>query len=173
MNHKKVALACVLILLMFGVTYGAIRYTQVIPNNVTVKGMAIQLWRLDSGAEVTSISWGEMDGGSSKDSDVALELPTTTHKLAIKNRGDYNAYIGWRIDPETPLPTGVTLTGQHANMETEPYQQTWNENTFTFSVPAGSISQWRIRWTLSVSADAVIGDHSFNILLLGADSNTG
>lgn len=153
--------------------YCAVKYSVTIPNDVSIKGYEIKLWRLDSDTEVTAISWGDMDIGSSKDSDVALGLPTATHKLAIKNTGDYVAYVGWQIDPNTPLPTGLTLTGQHANMETEPYQQTWNENTFTFQVSAGQVSQWRIRWTLNVGAETVAGDFTFNILLLVADSSTG
>jgi len=173
MKNKKLALTSILIALIVGLSYGAIQYSLPIPNDVTIQGMEIKLWRLDSNTEVTSISWGAMSTGSSKDTDTALGLPTATHKLAFKNTGDYVAYVGWQIDPTTPLPAGVTMTGQHANMETEPYQQTWNENTFTFYVPAGTISTWRIRWTLNVGADAVKGNFTFNILLLGADSNTG
>lgn len=173
MNHKKVALAVLLITVIIGVSYGAIQYTRVIETDGTVKGHEICAWRLDSGIEVTSISWGTLGIGQSKDSDVALGLPTTTHKLAIKNTGDYGTYVGWQIDPMTPLPTGVTLMGHHANMETEPYQPTWGENVFTFQVPPHSISNWRIRWTLSVGAGAVLGDFTVNILLLGADSSSG
>lgn len=174
MRHKmKLALTLMMIAVVIGISYAAIKYTVTIPNDVTIRGYKIQLWRLDSGAEVTSISWGDLDLGTSKDSDTVLGLPTATHKLAIKNIGDYAAYVGWQIDPLTPLPDGVTMTGQHANMETEGYQQTWNENVFTFSVPAGQVSPWRIRWTLTISQDAEMGSYNFNILLLAADSSTG
>ena len=173
MQHKKVALACLLIAVIIGVSYGAIQYMTPIQNDVTIKGYEIKLWRLDTDVEVTSISWGTLNIGQEKNTDTVLGLPTATHKLAIKNTGNYVAYVGWQIDPETPLPTGVTMTGQHANIETEAYQQTWNENVFTFSVLAGSVSTWRIRWTLSVSEGVTKGDYNFNILLLAADTNTG
>jgi hypothetical protein len=140
---------------------------------MTIKGYEIRLWRTDSATEVLTISWGEVDTDTSKTSDDALGLPLSTRKLAINNLGDYPAYVGWQIDPATPLPAGVTITGQHANMETEPYQQTWDENTFTFLVSAKSVSLWRVRWTLTIGSDVDRGDCNFNILLLAASSSTG
>jgi len=174
MNRKlKVALASTLILIMASVTYAAIKYTSTIQNSMTIKGYEIKLWRTDSASEVLTIAWGSMDLSTTKTSDDALGLPTSTHKLAISNTGDYLAYVGWQIDPATPLPAGVAITGQHANMETEPYQQTWGQNTFTFSVPAGSVSVWRIRWTLNIGSDVARGACNFNILLLAASSSSG
>lgn len=174
MNSKTKAIsAAILIAMIISVTYAAVKYTSTLPNSVTIKGMEIKLWRFDSNIEVTSIGWGTMDTGSSKDSDLALGLPTAAHKLGFKNTGDYLAYIGWKIDPETPLPQGVTITGWHTNTEAEPYQNTWNANIFTFSVAAGGNTNWRVKWVLSVGADAPKGDYSFNILLLAADSSSG
>lgn len=174
MNSKmKVALTSLLIAIIIGVTYGAIKYTTPIDNHVTIQGYGISLWRADSGVEVTSINWGTVAIDSSIDSDTALGLPTATHKLAIKNTGDYVAYCAWIVDPSTPLPAGLSLSGWHSNMETEPYQNTWDANIFTFSVSPGAVSTWRVRWVLNVGVNAIKGDFNFNILLLAADSATG
>jgi hypothetical protein len=173
-NYRfKVAFAATLIAIMIGATYAVIKYTSTITNSMTIKGYEIKLWRTDNAAEVLTISWGEVDTDTSKTSDDALGLPTSVHKLAIQNLGDYETYVGWQIDPATPLPAGVTITGHHANMETEPYQQTWGESTFTFLVPAKSVSLWRVRWTLTIGSDVDRGDCNFNILLLAANSPTG
>jgi len=174
LNRKlKILLASLLIATIITTVYAAVKFSSTLPNSVTVKGYEIKLWRFDTNVEATSISWGTMDIGSSKDSDIALELPTTAHKLGFKNTGDYLAYIGWKIDPTTPLPTGFSMTGWHTNTESEPYQQTWGQNTFTFSVAAGSYSNWRVRWVLSIDTTATKGTYSFSILLLAADSSSG
>lgn len=174
MKTKTKAILCAaLIAIMVGVTYAAIKYTATISNTMKIEGYQIKLWDVQADAEVTAINWGTFTIGQTKDSDTALGLPTATHKLAIKNTGDRVAYIGWQIDPTTPLPTGVTISGWHANTETEPYQQTWNENMFTYFVTTASVSSWRIKWTLTTGVDASKGDFTFNILLLAADSSTG
>jgi hypothetical protein len=174
MNNKlKIALAAALIAIIIGTTYAVIKYTSTVTNSVTIKGYGIKLWRLDSDTEVLTINWTQLDLGTLKTSDDALGLPLSSHKLAIKNPGNYIAYIGWQIDPTTPLPTGVTITGQHTNTETEPYQETWGPNVFTFFVPAESVSSWRIRWTLNVGPNATRGTYNFTILLLASDNSSG
>jgi hypothetical protein len=160
------AIAVLFALLMTSLGYAVLKYTATVSNTAMIKGYQITLWRTDTNVAVTSITWGDLETGTSKDTETILGF---TQQLKIKNTGDYDCYAGWKLDPTTPLPQGVTLTA-------EGYKnggwQTWTQNDMSMFplITINGLTAYPVRWTLTVASDASRGSLTFNILLLATNS---
>jgi hypothetical protein len=174
---KMGAIAVLTVLLMTTLAYAVIKYTKTVQNTGTIKGYEISLWRLDTNAAVTSIPWGDLETNSSKNTETVFNF---TEKLVVKNTGDFAIWVGWKVDPTTPLPSGVTLTAKHKNINGAWVE--WNENTgFVGYVndgdPNGTIvvggTSYPVQWILTLSANASRGALTFNIELLAANTTSG
>lgn len=165
---KKVSLLVLLSILVVGIAFGVLKYTEKITNNVTITGYELQLWRMDSNTRVITITWGTMDQGSNKTTDTALGF---TQKLAIKNTGDYALYAAWKLN--STLSNGATLTGQIAISGEGTAYTNWAQNDYYGSISPGSVSNYRIQWTLVIPDGTPRGPLTFDILLLAGETNQG
>jgi hypothetical protein len=171
------AIAVLFALLMTSLGYAVLKYTATVSNTAIIKSYQITLWRTDTNVAVTSIEWGDLETGSSKDTETAFNF---IQKLKIKNVGDYPIWAGWKLDPTTPLPQGVTLTAKHIDVNGVWVE--WTENTgFVGYVngadPNGAVAvggtSYSVQWILTIGADVSRGSLSFNILLLAANTSSG
>lgn len=171
-THKKAVIGAIVLLSILATSltaYGVVRYTAYIQNPVaiTVKSFELQLWRVDTNAQVTSIPWGNIDTGTQKDSDQAFNFSA---QLVIKNVGGYWAYAAWQLNGT--LPANVTLIGQYCNAGV---YEAWNQSDFSVIskiAPNGGISG-PVKWFLTIPSGASAGTFNFTINLLGADSSSG
>lgn len=166
---KKIALLCLLSILIVGIAFGVLKYTEKISNTVTVTGYELQLWRKDTNARVTTIPWGSIDQGANKTSDAALGF---TQKLTIKNVGDYDLYAAWKLN--STLPNGATVTAKFAASEGSSWN-TWTENDYSslslFS--PGEVGSRRIQFILNIPDGTPRGPVNFDILLLAGTTESG
>jgi hypothetical protein len=163
---KLASIAVVGILLLVAVSYGILKYQESISNTVTITGYEIQMWRKDTNARVTTISWGSLDQGSNKTSDVALGF---TQKLTMKNVGDYAIRAAWKLN--STLPNGATLTAQYALSEGSPWDN-WPESDYgqLGSMSPGEVNSRRIQFTLIIPDGTPRGPLTFEILLLASNT---
>jgi hypothetical protein len=166
---KKISLLCLLSILVVGIAFGILKYTEKISNTVTITGFELQLWRVDTNARVTSIDWSGIDQGANKTSDAALGF---VKKLSIKNVGDYEFTTAWKLN--SSLPNGSTLTAEYAQSEGDPWL-TWTENTYDligFTQP-GTVNGKRIQFILTIPDGTPRGLVDFDILLLAGTTYSG
>lgn len=156
---------------MMTTAYAVIKYTTTISNTATIKGYEVTLWRTDTNEAVINIAWGDLDQGTSKTTEVVFGFE---YCLKVKNTGDYDSYIAWKLDESTPLPEGVTLTAQWTNQGDGTWSNEIPQNDFSAFglVSVGGLSK-PIRWTLTIGADVPRQSIDFTILLLSADTSTG
>jgi hypothetical protein len=165
---KKLALVAFLSILLVGVAFGILKYTEKITNTVTITGYELQLWRDDTNAQVTTITWGSLDQGLNKTSDEAFGF---TKKLAVKNTGDYALYAAWKLN--STLPNGATVTGQIATSGEGSAWENWTQNNYYGAISPSALSTFRIQWTLIIPDGTPRGPITFDILLLAGTTNNG
>jgi hypothetical protein len=167
-KFKKLAFVALLSILVVGIAFGVLKYTEKITNNVTITGYELQLWRVDTNARVITISWGSLDQGLNKTSDEAFGF---TQKLAIKNTGDYALYGAWKLN--STLPNGATLTAQIATSGEGTSYIPWAQNDYYGAISPGGLSAFRIQWTLIIPDGTPRGPMTFDVLLLAGETNNG
>lgn len=109
-NRKIVLMTFLLIATALSTAFATVFYTRTIGNNGNVKAAwNIALFRWDTQADITSIPWGDVDPG----------VVITTNQLfsgtclKIKNNGNAEVFVAWKLDPTTPLPPGLVLTARY------------------------------------------------------------
>ena len=169
-SSKVIAIALIMAL-MTTIAYAVIKYQEKITNTATIMGYEVKLWRTDTNAIVTSITWGSIDQGANKTSDEAFGF---TKKLTFKNVGDKKLWVAWKLN--STLPAGVTITAYMALGEGSSWlTSTWDQNVFSFVDPmdANVVGNNRIMWNLTIANGAPRGPITFDILLLAADTASG
>ena len=166
---KKLALVALLSILVVGIAFGVLKYTEKITNTVTITGFELQLWRVDTNARVITITWGSIDQGSNKTSDAAFGF---TQKLTIKNVGDYEFYAGWKLN--SSMINGATVTAQYALSEGSAWS-TWTENDFSSLslMSPGEVNSRRIQFILNIPDGTPRGPITFDVLLLAGTTGSG
>jgi len=158
--------------------YAAVMWTSPnITNSGNVLGYEIQLYRLDTAAQVTNIPWGNVIQGSTTMTEAIFSF---TQKLVMKNTGDYREWLAWHVNGT--LPSGITVTAAYmynsawTNLPPDYYtsMNVWNIDPVDYAsgIAPGHISP-PIEFTLTVDANAPRGAFSFNIVLLGASTASG
>ncbi len=170
LSRKKLGLLVLLSILICGVAYGVLKYQEKITNTANIIGYDVKLFRTDTSAIVTAIPYGDIEQGLNKSSDQAFAF---TKKLVMKNAGDFDCYLGWKLN--TTLPNGVTLTCQYfwENSEWKPLPQNTFSDTNSWGLVAKNTLSQPVMWTLNVPNDAPRGLISFDILLLTATTSSG
>lgn len=172
MNRKlKLVFATTLLisLLMVASVYAVWKYTATVTNTVNVTGYQVSLWRTDTNAAVTSISWGNINMGASNNTEQVFGV---TEKLAIKNTGDIIEYVAWNVSGIMPLGFSVT-----AEFKPDSTWHSWAQNDFGSTI--GTINPGEIRggyvfrFTLTVTDNATRGPATFTINLLAATTASG
>lgn len=158
---KIVSIAAILAILLAVSAYAAIVYYSAnITNTGNITAYEAQLFRLDTGTQVTNIPWGNLAKGVSNNTDTIFGF---TQQLVIKNTGDYDQYVGWQLNGT--LPAGVTLTCQYwapMNWFNLP------EDTYTLVSPGAH--SYPIRFVLTTASDAPRGAFNFNINIVASDT---
>lgn len=155
--------------------FAAVYFTRQITNQLTIKSAwNIALFRWDTQTFITAIDWGSLDPGIQ----ISTNQLFSGTCLKIKNNGNAEVFVAWKLDPATPLPTGVVLTaryeyasGSMANLPQNDYSQI-DIGAGQFSGGTGG-SPGRIEFDLSIDQFASPGSATFIIDLLAADSSSG
>ena len=170
-NISKYAAIVLLSLLAVTVAYAVLKYTERVPNTATIVGYEIKLWRTDnSGSIVTSIAWGEIERDANKTTE---EVFSFTQKLVMKNTGDRAAYVGWKLNASTPLPSGVSLIAEgYVGGGWYAFPENSFDQSMSTQLAIGALSP-PLRWTLIASNGAARTSFTFDILLLGATTSQG
>ena len=170
LGMKKLSLVVLLTILAASfMAYAVIKFTTTIPNTANIKGYEVILWRKDTNVAVTSIGWGDLETGSSIDTETIFSF---SKKLTIKSLSDFLCWAAWKIDPSTPLPNGITLVAEY---EAGAAWITLPQNEFGLlgSMSPGEVNNKGLHWILTVPNDAPRGALAFNIQLLAANTVSG
>lgn len=164
---RKIVLVALLAVLMSSIAYSIIKYTTTITNTASIIGYEIKLWRSDTGIAVESISWGNLDKNSAKDTEQVFNF---SQQLKLKNTGDYITCVSWKLDPATPLPANVTLTAAFENGG----WNIWNPlvTDALGPIPIGSFYDYPVNFILTIG-DAARGPVNFGIILSAQSTGAG
>lgn len=164
---KKLSLIVLLTILAASfVAYAVIKFTTTIPNTANIKGYEIILWRRDTNIAVNSIAWGNLETGTSKDTETIFSF---SKKLTVKSLSDYVCWAAWKVDPTTPLPNGVTLVAEY-DIGGGWFALPQNDFSLIANISPGEVSDRNLHWILTVPNDAPRGSLAFNIQLLAANT---
>lgn len=174
-NRKIGLIALLLIASCLATAFGTLYFTRQITNQLTIKSAwNIALWRWDIQSAITTIDWGSLDPGIQ----ISTNQLFSGTCLKIKNNGNAEVFVAWKLDSATPLPTGVVLTaryeyapGSMADLPQNDYSQI-EIGPGQFSGGAG-MQPGRIEFDLTIDQYASPGSATFIIDLLAADSATG
>lgn len=171
-SRKKLASIAVVGILLLAVTsYAILKYQEKITNTGNVIGYEVKLVRRDTNAIITTIPWGDIEQGQTKTSDASLVL---TKNLTMKNTGDFDCYMGWKLN--STLPNGITLTCQYWYTDGaawKPLAQNQFSDSDGWSLVAKNTFSNPVMWTLNVPNDSPRGAINFDILLLTATTLSG
>ncbi len=171
-RQKAMKISGLVLLSMLATTMAAlavIKYSGTISNTATIKGYEVSLWRIDSNAKVTAITWGDIETGTAKTTEQVFGF---TEKLEIKNTGDFPiSFLEWKVNGT--LPSGITVTAQYKNSG----WTTWAENTPDDTIARGGMAVGEyslvIQFDLAVANGASRGPIIFDILLLAPTTISG
>lgn len=158
---RKIALVALLSILIVGIAYSVVKYTQQVSNTANIMGYEIQLWNKGTSSSITAIPWGDLEKGTSK----TTETIFGTGNMTLKNSGDYNCIFTWNIDPSTPLPSGTTVKLEQDNGG---WDEIFEGVAGNIAVPKG-VYIYNMRFTLTIAADALRGPLTFKIELKAHD----
>ena len=172
---KKAVLAASLLCILTGTVIAAIQYIHFITNEgsvIEVYGVKVVKDVEPYDIEITSIDWGNLPPGSTTST---LEIFGCQFRL--KNQDNCDVWVWWRINPDTPLPEGLTLEAYLFDPYGNPGQ--WYDGMTgpsgpTFKhIPTGTMLAETLEWHLKVASETLPTAFSFTIDVLASDSPTG
>ena len=172
--NKKIALALILTVLFSATiaTYSTIQYIHFIENQaavVAVYGVKVVKDIEPYDIEVAVIVWDNLPPGSTKTSTEVLGA-----KCRLRNQDNMDIYCWWRLNPDTPLPEGVTLKAYFWPTAGGAYEWVSGPSASTsVAIPSGTVHYEAVEWRLTVAPGTLPTTFSFIIDVIASDSLSG
>lgn len=169
----KITFVLLLAISIVSVSFAAIQYVHYVENTasiIAVYGIKLVQDIEPYDIEVASIGWGNLLPAASKSSIEVFGV-----KFRLKNADNMEIWASWNINPETPLPEGVTVTAWRWDSPTHSYQ--WFEG-FDFSkdpphILSGTIHPEGIEFRITVESGTIQQDFGFTININAHDTFEG